>query len=339
MSNERAAETRKSLERVQQFDVATLPREAELGHAFSFKDAVIPASKAISLFRKLPLDFLDELPDTQLKQLKSAADAFYGNLGTVLSFDSKQENPVAAHANILRTISSQHQDIFNQLHAQISYLASRQYDIGSLERDFHAAIQDAKDRAEQLHTDLAGERTEAQRILADIRKVAAEQGVSQQAHYFASESDSHHTDAATWRNSTIASAGVLVAYATLSAFAHKLPWLTPTSTYETIQLAISKILIFIVLAYVLLLSARNFLAHKHNAIVNKHRQNALLTFKALTDAAGAEHNRDIVLTHAAACIFSPQDTAYGKSNAASTPDVPLNIIQALPKLSGTSAAT
>jgi hypothetical protein len=97
-------------------------------------------------------------------------------------------------------------------------------------------------------------------------------------------------------------------------------------------LGLSKILIFAVLAYMLLLCARNFLSHKHNAIVNKHRQNALLTFNALVAAAGTEERRDVILTYAAACIFSPQDTGYTKAGAGPQSEMPLNIIQALPKL-------
>ena len=65
----------------------------------------------------------------------------------------------------------------------------------------------------------------------------------------------------------------------------------------------------------LFLSAKNFLTHKHNAIVNKHRQNALVTFQALVDAAKDESCKDIILTHASSCIFSPQETGYSKGGS------------------------
>jgi type II secretory pathway pseudopilin PulG len=103
----------------------------------------------------------------------------------------------------------------------------------------------------------------------------------------------------------------------VTAFAHKWSWLAPTSSYEAVQLGISKILIFGVIAYMLVLCARNFLSHTHNAIVNKQRQNALMTFKELADAARDEESKDVVLTHAAACIFAPQDTGYGRQAATS----------------------
>ncbi len=97
------------------------------------------------------------------------------------------------------------------------------------------------------------------------------------------------------------------AYAALSMFLHKIPWIMPRAGCVSDSATECKKCssIFVVMAYMLLLFARNFLAHKHNAIVNKHRQNALLTFKALVDAAGGEERRDVILTYAAACIFSP----------------------------------
>ena len=93
-------------------------------------------------------------------------------------------------------------------------------------------------------------------------------------------------------------------------------WFAPNGgdIRHEIQLIVGKVLLFAVLSSGAFLSARNFLSHTHNAIVNKHRQNALVTFKALVDASEDEANRDVILTHASACIFSPQNTGYTKSD-------------------------
>jgi hypothetical protein len=149
----------------------------------------------------------------------------------------------------------------------------------------------------------------------------------------AHDSADHKRESDKWRKYTIRTAIALGLYAVVTMFLHKIPGLMPDSTYDSIQLAVSKVLIFAVLGYMVLLCARNFLSHKHNEIVNKHRQNALLTFKALVDAGGKAENRDVVLTYAAACIFSPQDTGYSRS-AESGKGETLNIVQALPKLVG-----
>jgi hypothetical protein len=58
------------------------------------------------------------------------------------------------------------------------------------------------------------------------------------------------------------------------------------------------------------------LSHLHNAVVNRQRQNSLMTFKALVEAAGQQENRDIILTKAADSIFAPQPTGFSKADGA-----------------------
>lgn len=101
--------------------------------------------------------------------------------------------------------------------------------------------------------------------------------------------------------------------AVLSFTLHRIPALEPKTALDSYQLIASKILLFAVLSYMLVLCTRNFMSHKHNVVVNKHRQNALMTFKALADAASDSKLKDIILTHASACIFSPQETGYTKA--------------------------
>lgn len=335
MADDKLDTVRKSLERVQNFDVSTLPREAKLGEAHNFKAAVEPATRVIRLFQQYPIDFLAELPDSRQTQIKDSADSFFQVLQQIIAFDPTVGDPNASRKQIIQTIESQYHNHFEQLHPLISYGASRQRDPAALERDFRAATQRVNDRSDEMMATLAKDQDEAKRILEEVRKVAAEQGVSQQAHYFAQESIEHDKEAKWWRNWTVFTAALLVTYVAATAFLHKWALLAPANTYETVQLALSKALAFIVLAFLLLMCARNFFSHKHNAIVNKHRQNALLTFKALVDAAGSEERRDVILTYAASCIFSPQETGYAKGSGA--PDMPLNIIQALPKVSGGGA--
>ncbi|MFC7538704.1 hypothetical protein ACFQU2_03565 [Siccirubricoccus deserti] len=275
------------------------------------------------------------MPDQMIAHIKSSADSLYSILDEIIKFDARQGDAFSRRTNLIATLQTQYVQHFTTLHSMISYGASRLRDYSALERDARAAMQAASDRADAIAAELEGHQAEAQRILEDVRKTAAEQGVSQQAIYFKDESQEHDAEAHRWRRYTVSVAVALGVYALLSIGLHKVPWLAPTNTYEAVQLGLSKVLIFAVMGYMLFLSARNFLSHKHNAIVNRHRQNALLTFKALVDAAGQEEKRDIVLTYAAACIFAPQETGYTKGGAQT--DLPTNIFQAVPKL--TSAAS
>lgn len=172
------------------------------------------------------------------------------------------------------------------------------------------------DRAEEIQKELQERKKEADEVLREVRKVAEEQGVSQQAIYFKNEADQHDAAAKRWLARTSWLTVLLALYAVGTLFLHKIPFLAPTSGYETVQLAVSKVLVFVTISFFLILAARNYLAHKHNAVVNRHRQNALTTYQALVKAAGDAANRDVVLAKAADCIFSPQPSGFGKNEAA-----------------------
>ncbi len=337
MSDSLVEQVRLSLLRVQQFDVRSLAQTGRLGSELNFEEAVQPASRIANLFRQIPDQYLSEFPDTHLNDIRNESNSFYNLLEEITKFDVSSSDAFGRRQNYINTMNQNYTNYFNKLNSVISYGSSRLKDYSALERDARSAMQAAKDRAEEIAQVLDVHRADAERILSDVRKTAAEQGVSQQAVYFRDESINHEEEATTWQKRTLIVAESLVIYAAFSAFLHKLDFIKPENMYETIQLGISKFLIFSVIAYILFLCAKNFLSHKHNSVVNKHRQNALLTFKALTDAALGEERRDIVLTYAAACIFSPQDTGYIKPG--SNNELPSNIIQSIPKISSSSSQT
>ncbi|MEP0546607.1 MAG: hypothetical protein ABJF88_06720 [Rhodothermales bacterium] len=303
-----------SLERIQQFNVEQLPRTAELGSSFHFEGAVQPARRLIDLYQQLPKTALRYLPHDFLQRIKNQADADFQRLNQLLEFDpSTETNPTQVRDGYVNEMESAYQQAFQTLHPSIAYGVSRAVDFQRLENDARAVVQSIRDEAADLTTQLEQSKNEATKTLEEVRKVAAEQGVSQQAIYFKDESEEHQRLSDKWQKWTMWFASGLTGYAIASLFIHKIPILAPSTTYEAAQLVASKFLIFGVLSYLLFLASKNFLSHKHNAIVNKHRQNALMTFTALADAAGREESRDVVLSHAAASIFLHQDTGYSKS--------------------------
>jgi hypothetical protein len=304
-----------SLERMQKFEAASISRVNELGAALSFKAAVPNAQKLIDLYIQLPLESVDWFNVGLANQLKQIADGDYNILGQITKFDPQQGNAGSLRTSLTSELESTYEKTFQHLSPWIAYGAGRVTDFTKIGRDARATIQDIEDKAKSLGKEMEQKQEDAQQILEDIRKVAAEQGVSQQAVYFKDESENHTKQAEAWLKQTKRLTALLAIYAIMTLFIHKIPWLAPTSSYETIQLAVSKVLVFSTLAYFLILSAKNFLAHRHNAIVNKHRQNALVTYRALVDAAGDGANRDIVLTKAAECIFGAQPTAFGKADS------------------------
>ncbi|WP_425667724.1 hypothetical protein ACPUEJ_24050 (plasmid) [Vibrio tubiashii] len=328
-------EARESFERMQSFDAQTLARSSELGQHFDFSKAVEPAAKVIRLYRQLSLSALDDFPDSMLSQLKSQSDADYSRFEQALDFQPNNiDNPSGNRDSIISQIEDAYGGAFNRLYPFISYGVSKSVDFQRMENDARAMLQSVKDNAGKITEDLALHQEQAQDVLADVRKVAAEQGVSQQAIYFKDEAEVHEKAAEYWKTKTIHAAIALGIYAFCTLFIHKIAWFKPEDSLQAVQLITSKVLIFGVIAYLLFLAAKNFLSHKHNAIVNKHRQNALMTYKALTDAAASEETKDIVLNHAASCIFSPQDTGYIKNESSSSQQsAGRSIIELLPKTS------
>ena len=318
-----------SLDRMQSFDTSKLER-AELGKSFNFQLAIQPADRLIGIFQKVPMDSLPEFPDQQLSQIQAQADAIFNMLDQVSTFDETQANATEARNSIIQNIENHYQKTFTTLMPFISYGVARTVDFQRLETDGRAVLQSIKDQTTGVLEEIEISKTGASDVLEEIKRTAAEQGVSQQAHYFAEEAKHHDTQADTWKDYTRNWAGVLIAYGIVSFFLHKIPWIAPSGTPEAIIFVASKVLIFAVLTYMLILSARNFLSHKHNSVVNKHRQNALMTFNALVNASQGKETQDIVLSHASACIFSPQDTGYTKHGGSNSSQIP-NVVDLIPK--------
>lgn len=312
-------EARKSLTRIQTFDVETLLQEKDLGAKLNFRDAIPYATKCVNFARLLSGESLTDLPEGQLGILRNQFNAVFSIFEQILKFNPEQHN--ASHRQqYINQCEATYNELFTHCISLLSFSVGRTADFKRLENEGRAAVQLVKDQTSELIESLKERETEGQRILEDIRKVAAEQGVSQQAVYFRDESESHLAESEIWRSRMVKSATALGVYACLTLFIHKIPFIAPMNAYETVQLAISKMLIFGVLSFSVYLCAKNFLAHKHNSIINKHRQNGLMTYKALVDAAGSSQSKEVILNHAAAAIFTPQSTGYStdSSNEGST---------------------
>ncbi len=307
-------ETRNSLTRIQKFDPSTLARTLDFGAKFNFSGAVPPATRLVNLFRQVSVSGLDDFPPGNLQQIRQLADALYSVFDQIEKFDiTGQSNAAGVRDQLIQQLEAQYDSTWSTLHPYISYSASKATDFQRLEREARAAVQSIEDRTTALMTSLAEAKAQAEAAVEAARSAAAEQGVSQQAVYFRNEATEHEAAAKEWRQRTQNFAIGLGLYAAAALVFHKIPFLKPSDGMESAQLITSKILVFAVIAYMLLLSARNFLSHKHNAIVNRHRQNALMTFNALASAANGQAAKDIILTHAASCIFAPQETGYAKS--------------------------
>ena len=310
--------TRESLTRVQQFDASSLSREGDLGKQMSFSEAIKPAEALIDVYKRIPLTALEDFSDTQLNAINGQAQADYNVFKQILDFNATSSDAANVRVNILNTLKSRRDPLFDQVWQFVAYGVARITDTSLLETQARATIQSIKDQSSKLTAQLTTAKADADTALAAIRAVASEQGVSQQASYFKQEAIDQEALAATWLTYTYRFAATVGLFAILSLFLHKFAWLKPEGNGEMFQLISSKVLIFAVLGYLLLMAAKNYSTHKHNAVVNRHRQNALLTYRSLVEASGEKGTEDIILAHAASCIFSPQETGFAQGKGESS---------------------
>lgn len=321
---------RESLNRVQQFNATTLSRESDLGTQLSFSEAVQYAESLIAIYKRIPLTSLEDFSDTQLNAILAQANSDFNVFKQILDFSATTNDAANNRTNIIASLKARRDALFDQVWQYVAYGVARNTDTALLETQARATIQSIKDQSEKLTGQLTKARDDADTALKAIRAVASEQGVSQKASYFKDESDAQEALASKWLKYTYGSAAAVAIFAVASLFFHKIAWIKPEDTVESFQLITSKFLIFAVLGYLLLLASRNYSTHKHNAVINKHRQNALLTYKALVEASADTGTEDIVLAHAAACIFSPQETGFTSSKGESS-SAPKSVLELMTK--------
>lgn len=192
-------EANSSLQRIQQFDVHDLARESDLGTSLNFKDAISPAQQLVDLYNRLSVKALDDFPDAQLTIIKDQSNAHYNLFTQILKFSPEQQNPHGVRKTFIDQIIAAYPTAFQQLHPYISYSLHRSADFQRLDTEARATLQSIEDKAKNITKTLTGHETEAQRVLNEIRNVAAEEGVTQQATHFRTESDHHETEAEKWR--------------------------------------------------------------------------------------------------------------------------------------------
>lgn len=201
---------------------------------------------------------------------------------------------------------------FQKLVPYIGLLNHSVYGYREIERSINGLAEAVQSRSHRLAERLDEKIVEANGLIAGLRSTSAELGVSKHATFFEKEASGHESHARSWLWATIFSITALVAFALYTLFLYKDKDLAPSTITEMLQLNIGKIMIFAAGMFLAVHCARMYSAHRHNFVINRHRQNALSTYTALVQAASDVSNRDIVLVKAAESIFDLQPTGYSK---------------------------
>ena len=284
-------ELRSELGKLNSFDAHELVRADELGQDSDFQDGRSCFQRILRLFRDLSEVNLDMLSIQSLQSLLGAAQE------ASKLFSAIEDSPRSTNSK-------------NRTHNK-TYLITR------LRHQYNTWYTEAA----PVIAYSAWQDTDFDRLEQDLRSVAAKVGVAHHARHFRNEAKQHDKAAGKWLWVVIGLAVLTVGLSGLYVFQALEP--TELGTPQAIQLAVTKVLLFSFFFGAVVWAARVYRSHRHNFVVNQHRQNALTSFETFVEAARDDQTKSAVLMEATRCIFSPQASGYADSPAAdpSTPRI------------------
>lgn len=198
-------------------------------------------------------------------------------------------------------VSSQFEQLLQEVIPLVGYLSWEAVDINALRAEMQTALRAAQTEAQSAIEEIQRLGSEADDALTAIREVSAEAGVAHHAETFATAAKRHEERAARWLRTSVV-AGVATIAAGLV-----LVWLWETngdiSDASVLQVVLAKAVVLSVGFYFTVTSVRLYRSSTHLAVVNRHREDSLRTFRAFAEGAGddPETKAKVLLeaTHAA----------------------------------------
>jgi hypothetical protein len=299
------------LEQMLSYSIEELTLEEELGTQFSFKEIEEYYVKIIDLFKKVKEVNLSEVPFNLL-------NAFNGQIKDAITYFEQAKNFNAAVNNsahirnsIITTIRDRYDDFFTHSVPILSIGLLNRNDLSVERSKMNQLIRDLETEKENSKKESEAKLDELDGIIENAKSFATQAGVSKHSSLFKSEADFHDEEAKKWLKYTVRT---LIAIALVAIGLAFLGLCYFKENNEIVQFTITKVVVLTALFYGLSITNRNYKAHKHNAIMNKHRQNALTTFETFSGAASADdQTKNAVLLETTHSIFANQQTGYLKT--------------------------
>ena len=322
-----ATQLSKNLEHLTQLKVEDVVQASKLGEMFSFSSAAPLVEKTKAICQSLASSRLDLASEAKLQALVNVTNELIRCIGEFRNFSPTQQPNATQRRDGLviqfRSAFDQAFDVFAGVLAISQRQGMEQY-----EAEAKAAAERLKAFIDEQHTSFDTYRKSAEKeineTLGKAKQAAQEVGIVQHSTFFKLEANGHKKMARCWLGVTVLLAAATVyaawvnydrtfallekASATTESSATQSP--SQGTTPLTIQLAIAKLIGFSILFSAVLWSGRIYRAHRHNYVINQHRQNALSTFEAFAKATDDSPTKNAVLLQATQCIFGPQSTGY-----------------------------
>lgn len=308
-----------------EIDLEELKRSNLSGSGLSFESVHPDLLVVYEMFREIltsAREDLVNLPHAEVKNVKNHLQRFHEKTQKIRDFAINVENPSETHANLLLEIFKFCGSVKSPLSQTIAYLKSKQVEqlesqinatVADAEKNFSAEVNRSKEINDAAEAKEADRQKEFNRLKLELENQLAKKSISSYEKIFADQGDEHQKGARLWLITT----GALTLVFGL-IFWLLIKDLVPADLVpkeSQVPMILQNLFtkgFFLSLIYLLLhRSIKNYTAEKHLEIVNRHRQNALATFEAFTEAAGENREtRDAVLLAATDAIFDANQSGY-----------------------------
>jgi hypothetical protein len=293
-------------------DAKELGGSDRLGPAINFADTVDLLDSLIQFFRDLQSRSIERLCYSDLSAIDTQGQNALEIIKKIQAFELTQGNPSNAAASLKAQVFEIFDQCSNQLLRPLVFTATQATDYSKIEREAEGLLQRVQNSADAFEKTLNERNAASEKALAAIQKQAAEAGVSQNAIHFGDSAAEFAKKAHTWQTASIWMTVATVVAALASVL---LAYFAPVpDTASAIQLALSKIVVVSVLVLGLVWCNRNHRAMKHNETLDRHRQNALATFRTFVEGTDNPSIKEAILLAAASSAFSARSTGFDGSD-------------------------
>jgi hypothetical protein len=286
---------------VSNLDIEQLRRE-DLGREVSFEQQIELITSYIHFFRKLAMCDFMAMPLVFIKYISSHVSAAKDVILKIQNL-SIAVNPhiMDARVQILRELSENFKNAVEQVGCCISSFTN------ATGKDEEQVASSLIDSIRHMKDDMEKQQVELNQILQSARQASGQIGVASHALHFKEAAEEYLKASKNWLYAVIGAVVLIIGWGTACFFIHP----TTGDASLIIQFTIAKVIIISGLYYALTTCVKNYKAHRHNYVVNRHKQHSLSSFDTFVKGAGEDiATKNAILLNATQSIFSAQPSGY-----------------------------
>lgn len=307
--------------KIASINLDSLFNSEKIGTELSFRNDDDVFRRCIWVTKHITHESLDRLPPHYLTSFRDYVRDVSARLADAINFTPGRQDAFEHRKRITVGIDTSLRELMSSCPSMSLIFANSSSEITDQMKNAYAAfIEQSEATKTKLENDAKARLNEIDEVLSKARQASQTVAGQGYARFFLSEAKEAREAAVRWLTVT-AALGVVMLVALVyiaSLWAEKPPTYTPP---QAILVGAAKLAVFSVAVFLLAWCGKNFKAQWHVFIVNKHRANALNSIEAFANASKSDANREAILVHGCAAIFSQTNTGF-VPDSSDSPQVP-----------------